>query len=345
MGNFATLKGSYGTILFLKSVMTFDPTDIHACAIALENSVQLASLLRKPQGLISSLSGYFTGKGAKEVSHLKSMNKLERHAELVYAESFLIKAQLSLVTDKNMVAFIREGLKIRASYSIFKNMYRFLRKVYKEEGEEGFQKYNIDEHFVSGVLFGNGAFNMILSMMPSKLLRLFEFIGFSGNRQFSMSCLETGAKWPKRDTSMCYPEPKKGVPQDKILVPFKLKDGMSGNRAFLSDLCLLVYHIVFSSMIQLPDSNMPLAGTMIDIQLKKYPDSFIFLGLKARLEQSKCNPCLAENQYVKVIEQQRDWRNLTHICFWDLGFCQAAQGKWEDAAQSFGVLLKESKWR
>jgi hypothetical protein len=224
-------------------------------------------------------------------------------------------------------------------------MYRFLRKVYKEDGEDGFKKYNIDEHFVSGVLFGNGAFNMILSMMPSKLLKLFEFIGFSGNRQFSMSCLETGAKWPKRDTTMCYPEPKKDIPKDKILVPFKLPDGVSGNRAFLCDLCLLVYHIVFSSMIQLPDSNMPLAGKMVDMQLKKYPESFIFLGLKARLEQSKCNPMLAEAQYIKVIENQLDWRNLTHVCYWDLGFCQAAQGKWKEAAQSFQVLLSESKWR
>lgn len=335
----------YGTILFLKSVMTFDPTDIHDCSVALENSVHLASMLRKPQGIMSSLTGYLTGKGAKEVAHLKSMNKLERHAELVYAESFLIKAQLSLVTDNNMVAFIREGLKIQASYSIFKNMYRFLRKVYSEDGKEGFEKYNIDEHFISGVLFGNGAFNMILSMMPSKLLKLFEFIGFSGNRQFSMSCLETGAKWPKRDTSMCYPEPKKGVPLDKITVPFKVNDGMAGNRAFLSDLCLLSYHIIFSSMIQLPDSNMPLAGTMVEIQLKKYPSSFIFLALKARLEQSKCNPDLAEIQYIKVIEQQRDWRNLTHVSYWDLGFCQASQGKWEEAAQSFELLHKESKWR
>jgi hypothetical protein len=335
----------YATILFLKSVMTFDQADIHDCSVALENSVELASMLRKPQGIMSSLTGYLTGKGAKEVNHLKSMNKLERHAELVYAESFLIKALLSLVTDTNMVAFIREGLKIRASYSIFKYMYRFLRKIYKDEGEEGFQKHNIDEHFISGVLFGNGAFNMILSMMPSKLLRLFEFMGFSGNRQFSISCLETGAKWPKRDNSKCYPEPKKGVPLDKTIVPFKVKDGMAGNRAFLSDLCLLSYHIIFSSMIQLPDSNLPLAGTMIEIQLKKYPESFIFLVLKARLEQSKCNPDLAETQYIKVIDKQRDWRNLTHISFWDLGFCQAAQGKWEEAAASFEVLHKESKWR
>jgi hypothetical protein len=135
------------------------------------------------------------------------------------------------------------------------------------------------------------------------------------------------------------------VPLDKTIVPFSVKDGMAGNRAFLSDLCLLTYHIVFSSMIQLPDSNLPLAGTMIEIQLKKYPKSFIFLVLKARLEQSKCNPDLAETQYIKVIDIQRDWRNLTHISYWDLGFCQAAQGKWENAAASFEVLQKESKWR
>ena len=162
-----------------------------------------------------------------------------------------------------------------------------------------------------------------------------------------MSCLQTGAKWPSHDMSMIYSDSAKGKPKDKYQIQFNIPPGTSktgGNRVFLNELSLFMYHIVFSSMIQLPDSNMPLAKKMLEFKLKEYPNSFIFLTLEARMEQSMCNPALADTQYTRVIGLQKDWRNLVHICFWDLGLCKAAQGKWLEAADCFDTLSKESKW-
>lgn len=37
-------------------------------------------------------------------------------------------------------------------------------------------------HFESGVKMGIGTFNLMISMLPAKIIKLLEFIGFSGNK-------------------------------------------------------------------------------------------------------------------------------------------------------------------
>lgn len=41
-------------------------------------------------------------------------------------------------------------------------------------------------HFESGVKMGIGAFNLMISMLPSRVIKLLEFMGFSGNKVTSM---------------------------------------------------------------------------------------------------------------------------------------------------------------
>ena len=38
------------------------------------------------------------------------------------------------------------------------------------------------EDFESGVRMGVGTFNLMISMLPARVMRLLEFIGFGGNR-------------------------------------------------------------------------------------------------------------------------------------------------------------------
>lgn len=37
-------------------------------------------------------------------------------------------------------------------------------------------------HFESGVRMGLGTFNLMISMLPARVIKLLEFIGFSGNK-------------------------------------------------------------------------------------------------------------------------------------------------------------------
>ena len=45
-------------------------------------------------------------------------------------------------------------------------------------------------HFMSGVLLGNGAMNLVFSHLPKRVLKLLELIGFSGDRSYGMQSLE-----------------------------------------------------------------------------------------------------------------------------------------------------------
>ncbi|EGF80180.1 hypothetical protein BATDEDRAFT_11444, partial [Batrachochytrium dendrobatidis JAM81] len=307
----------YGVILSLKCLMTLDRHDIDAAMDALHITVEVAQVLRKEQTIVGSLTGFVFGggRGGKDGLHFMKMTRIQRHAEVVFAEAYLLQAVLSLLTDTNMVTFVREGLNIRQAYSIFKSGFLFLERVWDEEGSHGLISHQIDQHFINAVYHGIGTFNLVLSVLPARLINLFEMIGFSGNRQFGMRCLELDGK-----------------------------QAVTGVRSFLCDLSLHMYHIVLSSMIQMPGCNVPLSRQVLTLNLQNHPDSFLYLTLQARLLQSEAKPDQAIIKLNRVIDIQNDWRQLAHICFWDLGMCHAALGNWKQASECYKILFEESTW-
>ncbi|RKO86983.1 outer membrane protein Iml2/Tetratricopeptide repeat protein 39, partial [Blyttiomyces helicus] len=316
----------YGVIGTIKALLTFEPQDVDAAMDALKAATDMASACRKEQGFVAGLASMVTGagRGGRDGSNLKNMTSLQRHAELAYAEAYLLKAVLSLVTDTNMVAFVREGLNIRSAYAIYKGCYKFLEKTFEDEGSEGLERGGIDEHFVSGVLLGQGGFNLVLSMMPPRVLRLFEMIGFSGDREFALTRLEMGGGWPPTYRAAAA--------------------GGKGLRKFMCDLMLLMYHVILSSMVQLPDCNIPFAKRILEESLKNHPESFLFRTLRGRLFQTECHADLAVTEYRRVISLQKEWRQLVHICVWDMATCEAAQGHWAEATACYTTLFEESRW-
>ncbi|KAJ3395829.1 hypothetical protein HDU92_004842 [Lobulomyces angularis] len=344
----------YGVIRMLKAVMTFDPEDIRIALEALKLAQELGNILRKAEGIDAppnhtpsssqkkwTLSGLLGLQGNKEGQYLLNLTQVQRHSELVAAEAQVLRATLSMITQTNLVAFVKEGLAIRSSYNTIKVCLKFLERTYEEDGGlEAFEKYGLDEHFISGVTGIAGMFNLTLSLLPAKALKLFELIGFSGDREFALSRLEISARWPldsnksrlvPNDFKPCFPMPAK-------------KSECGGLRKPMSDLILLAYHLVLSSMICLPDCNLPLAELQLEEILSKRSNSFIFLALKARMLQTKGLPAESEAQYLRVMNIQKDWTQLIHMCLWDLGNLRAIQGKWKEASDAYSTLFKESKW-
>ncbi|KAJ8326475.1 hypothetical protein QVD99_006798 [Batrachochytrium dendrobatidis] len=346
----------YGVILSLKCLMTLDRHDIDAAMDALHITVEVAQVLRKEQTIVGSLTGFVFGggRGGKDGLHFMKMTRIQRHAEVVFAEAYLLQAVLSLLTDTNMVTFVREGLNIRQAYSIFKSGFLFLERVWDEEGSHGLISHQIDQHFINAVYHGIGTFNLVLSVLPARLINLFEMIGFSGNRQFGMRCLELGGNWPdsnstSQPTNTNLPSKSQTTKNKKFkkCIEFKFPDGkqaVTGVRSFLCDLSLHMYHIVLSSMIQMPGCNVPLSRQVLTLNLQNHPDSFLYLTLQARLLQSEAKPDQAIIKLNRVIDIQNDWRQLAHICFWDLGMCHAALGNWKQASECYKILFEESTW-
>nr|XP_023405427.1 tetratricopeptide repeat protein 39A [Loxodonta africana] len=110
--------------------------------------------------------------------HRTTMDKFtegEIHAEVCYAECLLQRAALTFLQDENMVSFIKGGIKVRNSYQTYKELDNLVQSSQYCKGEN-------HRHFEGGVKLGVGAFNLTLSMLPTRILRLLEFVGFSGNK-------------------------------------------------------------------------------------------------------------------------------------------------------------------
>ncbi|KAJ3074699.1 hypothetical protein HDU98_010493 [Podochytrium sp. JEL0797] len=331
----------------LRAIMTFNPDDMSSALESLRYSSEVSSALRKTDkgGLLGMLSGAANMvTGSTNSSYLLGMTRVQKHAELVYAETSCIQSLLTLISNTNLVNFVKEGMQMRASFLVIKSCFQFLEKIEREEGVEGYANHLIDEHFTSGVIMNAGLFALILSFLPAKIIKVFELIGFQGDRDIALDRLSMSAEWPFTP-SIFVTSPKSPSKFKKCFPNPPHSLGTSGGlRKPFSELILLSYHIVLASMNPLPDCNLPLARDRLSKCLQHRDQSFIYRALRARMLETEGKPREAEEEYKVVISLQRDYQQLYHACLWDVGLCQMAQLKWTEAADSYTTLFNESKW-
>jgi hypothetical protein len=107
-GQHMYLQNAASVIQAIKAMMTFDATDLNTALDIARKTSALAHSLRKQQGsLLGKMAGVVRGGGG--AAAIASMTLLEKHAELVYAESLLIKAVLGIVAGGDWVGLVREA--------------------------------------------------------------------------------------------------------------------------------------------------------------------------------------------------------------------------------------------
>uniref|UniRef100_A0A2I3HBL8 Tetratricopeptide repeat domain 39B n=1 Tax=Nomascus leucogenys TaxID=61853 RepID=A0A2I3HBL8_NOMLE len=182
----------YSTIVVLQAVLTFEQQDIQNGMSAMKDALQTCQKYRKKYTVVESFSSLLS-RGS-----LEQLSEEEMHAEICYAECLLQKAALTFVQDENMINFIKGGLKIRTSYQIYKECLTILHEIQKNKLQQEFFY-----EFEGGVKLGTGAFNLMLSLLPARIIRLLEFIGFSGNRELGLLQLREGASGRSMRSALC----------------------------------------------------------------------------------------------------------------------------------------------
>ncbi|XP_028822956.1 tetratricopeptide repeat protein 39B-like, partial [Denticeps clupeoides] len=220
----------YSSILAMQAAMTFEHKDIQAAMATIKDALHTCQRFRKKSSMVESLSSLVSKQSSDR------LKEEEMHAEICYAECLLQKATLTFVQDENMISFIKGGIKIRTSYQIYKCFQRLQtarRRVLVSRCVPTIQ-------FEGGVKLGIGTFNLMLSLLPARILRLLEFIGFSGNRNFGLSQLREGA-------------------------------ATHSLRAILSAFTLLFYHTYVCLILGTGESNLTEAETLLEPYLHKFP--------------------------------------------------------------------------
>ncbi|KAI9269105.1 hypothetical protein BDA99DRAFT_503588 [Phascolomyces articulosus] len=305
-------------LLTLKSMMTFEQEDFRIAIEALKHTVQLSSnMIRKAHGALWFLEGWV--KTGLSVDRLQKMRPLYRHAELVHAEAYLLKAMICIIHDESLVSFLREGLHVRQSYMA----YTVLEKFVETTNEP------LDDHFTSGVKFGMGCFNLMLSMLPKTAMKLVQFIGFNGQRLHGLDLLKSSGGWDE---------------YLKTGVMVKRQGPKEGLRRQFCDMALICDHIVLSKLIPMSHVDEELGRTILRYNLDLYPNGVFFLYFHGRQLFSERKLDQANAEYIRAIETQKEWVQLQHICYWERGLIAVLQRDWKTAADIYEILYKESNW-
>ncbi|KAL3868152.1 hypothetical protein ACJMK2_040986 [Sinanodonta woodiana] len=291
----------YSTIMYCQAVMTFDMADIESAIQTIKKALVLCSKKRKKVSMLSSLSKV-AGK-----SNYVDLTDEEVHAELIYAECLLMRALLTFVQDENLISFVKGGLKIRECYKVYKECGKILaQKKWQSEAQR--------IHFESGVRMGVGSFNLLISLLPAKISKLLEFVGFSGNKKLGLSELQRGSEM------------------------------LSSLRGPMCSIFLISYHTVICYVLGIADGDIDLASRVLHPCLQNYPKGAMFLFFAGRIEEVRGNIEKAIVKFEDSIESQQEWKQFHHLCFWELMWCHVFRCDWLMGMKYAERLCKESRW-
>lgn len=308
----------------VKAVMTFEPSDFETAILCCKHSMNVASHLRKKKSALGKIMG-----GGKQ-SALKRMTLVEQHAELVYAESLLLKCVLGIFYAGDAIAFAKHALGLRTAYLTMRELLEFVEFCDGEAEEAQISgrraKHTVDQDFRSGVYVGNGLCSLVLSLLPKSASKLLEGFGFVGDRKFSLDIFARAGGWSKS-------KPLPTISADE-----------EGVRRPLCDIAILVYHLVISAYVPVTDVDFEFADKILSWNLVRFPNGIFFLYFSARLYAAQALPEKAIEYYRNAIESQRDYKQLHHMCFWDLSITYLTTCDYARAHECYDVLSRESNW-
>uniref|UniRef100_A0A8C7QNS0 Zgc:158403 n=1 Tax=Oncorhynchus mykiss TaxID=8022 RepID=A0A8C7QNS0_ONCMY len=243
----------YATVLEMQAMMTFQQDDIVNAGNTMKSAQEVCQRFRRksPSNISKSPGERLTEEQLQAL-----------HADACYAECLLQRAALTFLQDENMVSFIKGGIKVRNSYLIYKELHTFLQSNSSLQGPNHI-------HLEGGVSFGIGAFNLTLSMFPPRLLKVLEFAGFSGDKEYGLS---------------------------------QLNDGATTNnlRSMLCALLLLCYYTFLTFILGTGEGDVADAEKLLKPFRLRYPQGAIFLFFAGRAEAIKGNIDEAMYVYMKA---------------------------------------------
>ncbi|XP_013189458.1 tetratricopeptide repeat protein 39B [Amyelois transitella] len=297
----SSLYHSLGTAIFefIPAMLTFDHAQINRALAALKVCITICNQQRRNYTLVESL-----GTIIKKTDYSMYTDN-EAHAELCYAEALLLQAAMTIMEGEDLTGLIKGTIKVKSCYNSYKDCAKILEKK-QWESEEA------KVHFHSGVRLGTATFNVMISLLPPKIISLLEFVGFSGNKTLGLSELEAGSRSP-------------------------------GIRSVLCDLTLLGYHLVICHFIGAP-GDLSICDEILYKELKIYPESVWFLVFKGRLELLRGQFRPAIETYNRAIVSQDTWRQFRHVCYWEIMWVNGLMMEWREAAVYAHKLIEDSSW-
>ncbi|KAI4788581.1 hypothetical protein KUCAC02_035766 [Chaenocephalus aceratus] len=140
------------TILVMQATMTFEHRDIQTAMSTIKDALQTCQRFRKRNSVVGSLSSLISKQSNLQEESHADLRSGRKHAQL-HKRRTQDSDQLPDLQGMSELSERRSGRSVGRL-----------------------------QQFEGGVKLGIGSFNLMLSLLPQRILRLLEFIGFSGNR-------------------------------------------------------------------------------------------------------------------------------------------------------------------
>ncbi|KAK2092369.1 hypothetical protein P7K49_028897 [Saguinus oedipus] len=288
----------YGFFMVFKAILTFEPQDLQIGMIAAKDALNTCNNFRK--------------KTKMTLSHLVSKQEImaiteeELHAEVCYAECLILKSFMSFIQDESMLAFLKSEISVGSSYQIYKDCQQILMQIPDNQSKT-------HKHLVGGIKFGLGAFNLMLSLVPPRILKLLNIIGYSGDREVGLSLLHESAS----ETHI---------------------------NNIISLLTLLFYYNYIYVDFGVEKVYNPATEDLFLVYLQKFPNCVILKFFHARSSMLKGDFKNAQLKLQECIFTQNEWKQVHHLCYWEFMWCHILEQDWRQAYHYANLLSQQSRW-
>ncbi|XP_043460062.1 tetratricopeptide repeat protein 39B-like [Prionailurus viverrinus] len=289
----------YNILMVVKAVLTFDPQDIQTGMATAKEALKTCNNFRRKSRMMN-FSHLVSKQG------IKTIKEEELHAEVCYAECLILKSTVTFIQDDSMLGFLKCAINIGLSYQIYKDCQQVLTQMPNNHSKTY-------RHLVEGVKFGLGAFNLLLSLVPPKTLKLLNIVGYFGDREVGLTLLHESAS-------------------------------KSHINNILSVLTLVFYYTYIYVAIGAEKGHSSAVEDLFLIYLQKFPNCVILKFFQARFSMLKGNFENARLILEECIFIQNEWKQVHHLCYWELMWCHIFLRNWKQAHHYADLLSRNSRW-
>uniref|UniRef100_A0A672NIZ0 Tetratricopeptide repeat protein 39B n=1 Tax=Sinocyclocheilus grahami TaxID=75366 RepID=A0A672NIZ0_SINGR len=106
----------------------------------------------------------------------------------------------------------------------------------------------------------------------------------------------------------------------------QLRDGAGSHslRSILCVLTLLLYHTYVCLILGTGEGNLVEAEALLEPYIERFPRALV--------------------KFQECISAQQQWRQIHHLCYWELMWCHSFQQQWREAYRYADLLCRESRW-
>ncbi|XP_021074209.1 tetratricopeptide repeat protein 39B-like [Mus pahari] len=237
---------------------------------------------------------------------IKSIKEEELHAEVCYAECLVLKSAITFIQDDSLLNFLKSGVNVGSSYQIYKDCQQVLELMPENQSKT-------HRHLIGGIKFGVGVFNLMFSLVPPKSLKLLNMVGYSGDREVGLALLHDSASEPHINN-------------------------------ILSVFTLLFYYNYVRVVVGVEKASTAATESLFMIYLEKFPNCVVLKFFRARFNMLNGNFESAKLKLQECIITQNEWKQVHHLCYWELMWCHIFLQNWKQAYNYANLLFQHSRW-